>query len=83
MTGNNQIEIYKSPKGDISFNVDPSGETIWATQAQISELFNTGLPTINHHLKSIFESGELDPNRTIRKNRIVRQEGKRQVTREI
>ncbi len=83
MTENNQIEIYKSPKGDISFNVDPSGETIWATQAQIAELFDTGLPTINYHLKSIFKSGELNPTSTIRENRIVRQEGNRQVTRKI
>ncbi len=77
------IEIYKSASGEVVFNVDSENETIWATQAQISELFDTGVPTINHHLKSIFESGELNPNRTIRKNRIVRQEGKRQVAREI
>ena len=49
----------------------------------MAQVFDTGLPTINYHLKSIFESGELDESRTIRKNRIVRTEGKRQVQREV
>lgn len=79
----NDIEIYKVEKGEVVFNVDAEQETIWATQAQIAELFDTGLPTINYHLKAIFNSGELDANRTIRKNRIVRTEGKREVAREV
>ena len=58
-------------------------ETLWATQKSIAELFSVSVPTINEHLKNIFESGELEQNPTIRKFRIVRQEGSRQVTREI
>ena len=60
MTDNRQLEIYTSPKGDIVFSVDPSGETIWATQAQMAELFNVKQPAIARHLKHIFEDGELD-----------------------
>ena len=58
-------------------------ETLWATQKSIAELFCVSVPTINEHLKNIFESGELAQNPTIRKFRIVRQEGSRQVTREL
>lgn len=83
MTENNQIEIYKAEKGEVVFKVDSEHETIWATQAQIAQLFDTGLPTINYHLKSIYNSGELSEKRTIRKNRIVRQEGNRKVAREV
>ena len=78
-----RIEIYKGLAGEVIFDLDTEGETIWATQAQMAQVFDTGLPTINYHLKSIFESGELDESRTIRKNRIVRTEGKRQVQREV
>ena len=77
------IEIYKVQKGDIVFNVDQEQETIWATQAQIAKLFDTGLPTINYHLKNIYKEKELDENRTIKKNRIVQKEGNRNITREV
>ncbi|MBR5647560.1 virulence protein RhuM/Fic/DOC family protein [Candidatus Saccharibacteria bacterium] len=77
------IEIYKAIEGEVVFNVDSTENTLWATQAQIAKLFDTGLPTINYHLNSIYREGELDENRTIRKNRIVRKEGSRNVAREV
>ena len=49
----------------------------------IAELFQISVPTVNEHLKGIYEDGELDPGPTIRKFRIVRLEGKRDVAREI
>ena len=49
-------------------------ETLWTTQKSMAELFSVSVPTINEHLKNIFESGELEQNPTIRKFRIVRQE---------
>ena len=58
-------------------------ETLWATQKSIAELFSVSVPTINEHLKNIFESGELEQNPTIRKFRIVQIEGSRQVNREV
>ncbi len=78
-----KIEIFKGVEGEVVFDVDVEADTLWATQEQIAQVFDTGLPTINYHLKNIFKTGELDEKRTIRKNRIVRTEGKRQVTREI
>jgi len=58
-------------------------ESLWLTQALIAELFQKDVRTINEHLQNIFEEGELEPGATIRKFRIVRQEGERQVNRNI
>ena len=49
----------------------------------MAELFDVSIPTINEHLKNIYESKELDKESTIRNFRIVQTEGTRQVTREI
>ena len=57
-------------------------ETIWATQKAIAELFDVKVSTVNEHLKNIFKDGELQEETTIRKIRIVQQEGTRQVERE-
>lgn len=77
------VEIYKAVKGEVVFNVDNVENTLWATQADIANIFETGLPTINYHLNNIYKEGELNENRTIRKNRIVQKEGNRNVTREV
>ena len=82
---NTEVVIYRSGDGSVSVEalVDSSNETIWATQKSISDLFGVGVNTINHHIKSIYKCAELQANRTIRKNRIVRMEGKRKVEREV
>ena len=53
--------------------------TFWLTQKRMAELFGVEVPTINYHLKEIYNSGELTKEATIRKIRIVQQEGKRYV----
>ena len=58
-------------------------DTIWLSQASMADLYDKDVRTINEHLINIFSEGELGQNSTIRKFRIVRQEGKRQVSREI
>lgn len=78
-----RVEIYKAVKGEVVFNVDADNETIWATQEQIAQLFDVTIPNINMHLKRIYAENELEENRTIKKNLIVRTEGKRQVRREV
>lgn len=78
-----QVEVYKSQKGEIVFDIDDEKDTIWATQTQISQVFDTTIPNINMHLKKIYGDGELDEKRTIKKSLIVRTEGKRKVTREV
>jgi len=75
--------LYNSPNGEIKVEVFLHNETVWLTQKKMSELFEVSVPTINEHLKNIFESKELEENRTIRKFLIVQNEGNRKVKREI
>jgi len=58
-------------------------ETVWLTQKQMEELFQKDIRTINEHLKNIYAEGELVSESTIRKFRIVRLEGTREVPRSI
>lgn len=57
-----QVEVYKLQKGEIVFNIDDEKETIWATQAQISELFDVDRTVIGRHIRNIFKDGELNEN---------------------
>ncbi|HEH9621563.1 TPA: virulence RhuM family protein, partial [Pasteurella multocida] len=80
---NNQIQLYTSKDGKIALQVSFEQETVWLTQAQMAELFTKDVRTINEHIGNVFSEGELERDPTIRKFRIVRQEGNRQVSREI
>lgn len=80
---NNQIQLYTSKDGKIALQVSFEQETVWLTQAQMAELFTKDVRTINEHIGNVFSEGELERNPTIRKFRIVRREGNRQVSREI
>ncbi|TRZ44938.1 hydroxyacid dehydrogenase [bacterium] len=75
--------LYQTEDGRTCIQCRFENETIWLTQALIGELFQKDLRTINEHLVNIFAEGELSRESTIRKFRIVRREGTREVTREI
>jgi len=75
--------LYQTEDGRTRIECRFEKETLWLTQALMAELFQVTVPTINEHLKGIYGDGELRPEATIRKFRIVRQEGVRQVNREI
>jgi prophage maintenance system killer protein len=77
------IVIYQSANGSNATEVRLEGETVWLSQKQMAELFDKNVPNINEHISNVFAEGELEPAATIRKFRIVRQEGQRQVEREI
>ncbi len=77
------IVIYQTKTGSIDFRGDYSAETIWATQAQIARAFNADISTINEHILNIYRTKELGHGATIRKFRIVRKEGQRQVSRSV
>lgn len=79
----NQIEIYKGEDGQTAIEVKFENDTVWLDQVQLVDLFRSSKPNISEHLKSIFKSGELDPESTVRKFRTVRQEGKRLVSRSL
>jgi hypothetical protein len=78
-----EIILYSTEDGRARVECRFAGETVWLTQALMAELFDISVPTVNEHLHNIFEEAELDPEATIRKFRIVRREGTREVTRLI
>ena len=83
MNNQNPIEIYQTQDGTTQVEVRFENDTVWLSQAQMAMLFGKDIRTINEHITNIFDDEELEKESTIRKFRIVRQEGKRQVNREI
>lgn len=83
MTANSQLLIYQNPDGTIKIDVRLEDETVWLTQEQMAMLFGKGRSTVTEHILNVYEESELEQNRTCRKFRQVRQEGNREVEREI
>lgn len=77
------IILYQTEDGRTRIECRFENETIWLTQALIAELFQTSIPNVNIHLKSIYDEGELDPGATIKSYLIVRSEGGREVSRQV
>ena len=75
--------VAASGDSEDSIEMRYQDENIWLTQKMMSTLYDVGLPTINEHIKKIFDDSELQEESTIRKFRIVQTEGKRQVNREV
>lgn len=75
-------ELLIYPAGD-GIRVLLTGETVWLTQRQMAELYGVAVPTVNEHLTAVYEEREIEPERTIRKFRIVQMEGARSVRREV
>lgn len=80
---NKQIEIFKSDDGSTVIEVQVEKETVWLNQNQISDLFLTDRTSIGRHISNIFKTKELNENSTSAKIALVRDEGKRIVTRQI
>ncbi len=78
-----EILIYQNQNGHIKIDVRLEDETVWLTQSQLCELFQKSKATISEHIKNVFEEGELESEATVRKFRIVQQEGNRHVEREL
>lgn len=77
------IVIYQTEDGGTKIDVRFEGETVWLTQQQMAELFGSSRTNIVEHIRHIYEECELDEDSTCRKFRQVRDEGGRQVSREI
>ncbi|MBP5371696.1 MAG: virulence RhuM family protein [Bacteroidales bacterium] len=75
MTTEIQFILYQLPDEDGKVQVVIKGETIWATQKAMSQLFDVGVPAISKHLKNIFEENELDANVVVSKMEITTQHG--------
>lgn len=83
MDRENKLILYKDDEGRVNVNVRFADEDIWLTQAQLAEIYNTTQQNISLHQKGIYADGELDESATHKKYLLVRQEGRRQVQREI
>ncbi|WP_300727568.1 RhuM family protein [uncultured Bacteroides sp.] len=82
MENQGEIILYQ-PDSEVKLEVRLEDETVWLTQAQTVELFQSSKANISEHIKNIYEQEELDESLTVRDFRTVRQEGKRQVVRTI
>lgn len=83
MEENNKILIYTDNDGLTKIDVKLEEDTLWLTQAQMCDLYQTSRTNVVEHIKHIYEEGELEEEATCRKFRQVRQEGERMVNRDI
>lgn len=78
-----ELTVYQSPDGEVKLTVRMQEETVWLTQQGMAELFGTSVPNISMHIRNILEDGELRRCGTLKKFLTVRQEGQREVRREL
>lgn len=80
---NSELVLYTTEDGRVSVRLRAEDGTVWLSQIDMAELFQTTVPNINQHIKSVYSEGELSSEATIKNYLIVRQEGKRRVRRPI
>uniref|UniRef100_UPI0025A59CB6 virulence RhuM family protein n=1 Tax=uncultured Duncaniella sp. TaxID=2768039 RepID=UPI0025A59CB6 len=78
-----QIILYQTQEGEAKIEVRLANESVWLTADQMAELFQRNKSTISRHIKNVFESGELEQNRTVAFFATVQNEGQRKVERNI
>jgi hypothetical protein len=81
MPENSQFLVYQAEDGQIKIDVRLEQETVWLTQQQMAELFQTTKQNISLHIQNIYKEGELAPGATVKKYLTVRSEGLRDVKR--
>lgn len=79
----NEIIIYQTQDGQMKIDVRIENETVWLTQNQMAELFQTTKQNISLHIKNIFEEGELTEDSTVKDYFTVQNEGSRKVSRNV
>lgn len=79
--GKGELVLYATDDGSAQFFLRAEGGTVWLTQMELAELFQTSIPNVNIHIKNVLSEGELDLEATIKEDLIVRTEGTRQVRR--
>ena len=70
------LVIYDTVEGEVVFDIDKERETIWATQAEMAQLFSVDRTVIGRHLKNIFKDGELEERAVCAKNAHTAADGK-------
>jgi len=76
-----QLLIYRD--GALNLQVRLDGQTVWLTQRQLADLYQTSVPNISQHLTAIYGEGELAAEATVKRHLIVQTEGARQVSRTV
>lgn len=76
MDNNGEIIIYQTDDGSTHIDVKMEDETVWLTQAQLVQLYQTSKSNVSEHIKHIFEEGELEENAVVRKFRTTAADGK-------
>ena len=71
-----KIVIYQTGDGETQIDVKFEDETVWLTQAQLCELYQTSKANVSEHIKNIFAENELDEDSVVRKFRITASDGK-------
>ncbi|MBU2097980.1 MAG: virulence protein RhuM/Fic/DOC family protein [Gammaproteobacteria bacterium] len=79
----NSIVIYESSDNTVEVRLDAQQQTVWLSQNQMADVFDTSTDNIGLHLKNIYADGELDESSTTEDSSVVRQEGQRQVRRRV
>lgn len=79
----NEIIIYQTQDGQTKIDVRIENETVWLSQNQMAELFQTTKQNISLHIKNIFEEGELSEDSTVKDYLTVQNEGSRKVSRNV
>ena len=72
MPAKSEFLLYQSKDGKLRMETRLENETVWLTQKQLAELFQTTVANINIHIKNIYGEGELEPDRTIKDFLIVK-----------
>ena len=80
MEKNNKILIYTDSSGLTKIDVRLTEDTLWLTQAQMCELYQTSKSNVSEHIKHIFEEGELQEDAVVRKFRATAADGKSYLT---
>jgi len=78
-----EVVVYEAPDGGARVEVVIGDDTVWLTQRQMADLFESTVPSINEHIKNTYGEGEISEGATVREFRIVRSEGRRQIRRRI
>jgi len=79
----NDLIIYNTEDGKVKINLKLEDGTIWLSQLEIAELFQSSKQNISKHIKAIFSDGELDEKSTVNYKLTVQKEGKREIKRKV
>ena len=78
-----QFLVYQAEDGKLKLDVRFEDESVWLTQQLMADLFQSSKQNVSHHINSIYEEGELQPEATVKKYLTVRTEGNREVKRPL